>query len=39
MNSKNHRTIEQLRLEGTLKAIQFQPPATSRAANHQIRLN
>ena len=30
--------IEWLRLEGTLKIIQFQPSAMGRAATHQIRL-
>ena len=30
--------IEWLRLEGTLKPIQFQPPAVGRAATQQLRL-
>ena len=29
---------ERLRLEGTLKIIELQPPAMGRAATHQIRL-
>lgn len=33
-----HRTIEWLRLEGILNIIQFQPPAKSRFAHHQIRM-
>ena len=32
------RIIEWLRLEGTLKITQFQPPAMGRAAPHQLRL-
>ena len=34
----NHRTIEWLGLEGTLKTIQFQSLAVSRTATHQLRL-
>ena len=33
-----HRITEWLELEGTLKLIQFQLPATGRAATHQLRL-
>ena len=34
----NHRTIEWFGLEGTLKLIQFQPPAMSRDIFHQPRV-
>ena len=33
-----HRVIEQLRMQGTLKLIQFQTPATIKVATHQLRL-
>lgn len=36
--SQNCGTMEQLRLEGTLKIIQLQLPAVKRVAHHQIRL-
>ena len=35
----DHRNIEWLRLEGTLKIIQLQPPAMGRTATHQCRLS
>lgn len=33
-----HRITARFGLEGTLKPTQFQPPATGRAAAHQVRL-
>jgi len=33
-----YRTMEWLRLEGTLKPTQHQPAAMGRAATHQLRL-
>lgn len=35
--SRCHRTVGWLTLEGTLKPIQFQTPATDRATTHQIK--